>query len=198
MGREKKRLEEEKKKPRNPKKKVRYKDYYSESRTAGEAIEKLMTRQKLSNKIDYEALKKATSAYSIPAAEKPAALESIDFTSHQLMPINAPPPSKTYKRPVQNKPTSAAANKRRKMQDGGISFGQTAAPESDKNVPVIVDETRIEVVDTKGEEEIKEEEEEEEDEEEEDEGLMSASQMLQQAGMSTGFDEDGYGDEDYE
>ena len=39
------------------------------------------------------------------------------------------------------------------------------------------------MVDTKGEEEIKEEEEEEEDEEEEDEGLMSASQMLQQAGI---------------
>lgn len=54
------------------------------------------------------------------------------------MPINAPPPSKTYKRPVQNKPasSSAAANKRRKIQDhGGISFGETAAaPESDKNV----------------------------------------------------------------
>ena len=52
-------------------------------------------------------------------------------------------------------------------------------------VPVVVDETRIEVVDTKEEEEIKEEEEEEEDEEEEDEGLMSASQMLQQAGMKS-------------
>ena len=49
-------------------------------------------------------------------------------------------------------------------------------------VPVVVDETRIEVVDTK-EEEIKEEEDDEEEEEEEDEGLMSASQMLQQAGM---------------
>ena len=53
-------MEEEKKKPRSSRKKVRYKDYYSESRTAGEAIEKLMTRQKLSNKIDYEALRKVS------------------------------------------------------------------------------------------------------------------------------------------
>jgi len=37
------------------------KDYYGTSRTAGEAIEKLMNRQKLSNKINYEALRKVTS-----------------------------------------------------------------------------------------------------------------------------------------
>uniref|UniRef100_H2Z3U4 Transcription factor IIIB 90 kDa subunit n=1 Tax=Ciona savignyi TaxID=51511 RepID=H2Z3U4_CIOSA len=56
--REQKRLDEEKKKPRPRKfKQVRYKEYYGDSRTAGEAIEKLVSRQRLSNKINYEALK---------------------------------------------------------------------------------------------------------------------------------------------
>uniref|UniRef100_F7B635 Transcription factor IIIB 90 kDa subunit n=1 Tax=Ciona intestinalis TaxID=7719 RepID=F7B635_CIOIN len=57
--REIKRIENEKKNRRPRKfKQVRYKEYYGESRTAGEAIEKLVSRQRLSNKINYEALKK--------------------------------------------------------------------------------------------------------------------------------------------
>ena len=60
---EKKHLKQEQDKKK--KKKGRYKttsrkDYYGDSRTAGEALEKLISRQKLSNKINYEALRKVT------------------------------------------------------------------------------------------------------------------------------------------
>jgi len=57
-----KRLEEEKKKSKTARKpRARRKDYYGESKSAEEAIEKLVSRQRLSNKIDYEALRKVWS-----------------------------------------------------------------------------------------------------------------------------------------
>nr|CAB3226188.1 transcription factor IIIB 90 kDa subunit [Phallusia mammillata] len=56
-----KKQEEQKKKARPFRNaRTKRKEYYGESRTAGEALEKLLSRQKLSNKIDYEALRKAT------------------------------------------------------------------------------------------------------------------------------------------
>nr|XP_039248535.1 transcription factor IIIB 90 kDa subunit-like [Styela clava] len=51
--------EREKTRPKKPKRKlVSKKDYYANSQSAGEAIEKLLQRQKLSSKINYDALKR--------------------------------------------------------------------------------------------------------------------------------------------
>nr|XP_002130866.1 transcription factor IIIB 90 kDa subunit isoform X1 [Ciona intestinalis] len=170
--REIKRIENEKKNRRPRKfKQVRYKEYYGESRTAGEAIEKLVSRQRLSNKINYEALKKATEDCSKPESPKPDVIVSPEaiIETGDVRPVS--------KRCATEGKTGSRKKAKREVACTGIGVDDVVKQD------VIVEETKPVL--------LAPEEEEEEYEEEEEEGAhcMSASQMMQEAGLAGG----GYG-----
>ncbi|CAK8678318.1 unnamed protein product [Clavelina lepadiformis] len=184
--REQRRIEAEKKEKSKPKtrrsKAVRKSDYYGDSKTAGEAIEKLMSRQKLSNKINYEALRKATEDDVITNKS------STSYKTKLSPSQEIKPKTSGLKRESNQEPVVPV--KKAKIQQACLNPSQEKTKPEEK--PTVIEESGV-VIHHEHDEEDPEEEEDPDDNNQ----CMSASQLMHQAGLASrayGDDLD-YGDD---